>query len=113
MKKVLIFFVLISFIICLTPEEEEKIILQQRLQENKQLKKCILQNERTSISLKKLLKKTKPSHMLLALHPRKHKFKDSDIEIIKNCRREFIQKKLEEIKKNEQEDRHHINDDNL
>ena len=114
MNKVLFFLVLISFIICEPSEARREEMRQKRIERDKQLMECILSNEQTSPTLKKLIEENKEEHLMKALHPRDHKLEKSDRDIIRNCRREMFDKRREEMrKKREQEHREHPNNDNL
>ena len=110
MNKVLIFLVLISFIICQPSDARREEIRQKRREHDKQLKECILRNEQTSPTLKKLIEENKEEENLMkALHPIYHKLEISDRVIIRNCRKELFDKRREIReqwrKKQEQEQR--------
>ena len=114
MNKVLIFLVLISFIICEPSKAKREEMLQEIKEHDKQLKECILRNEQTSPTLKKLIEENKEENLMKALHPRDHKLEKSDVDIIRKCRRVLIEKRKIEIrKKQKQEHREHPNNDNL
>ena len=109
MNKVLIFLVLISFIICEPSEARREEIRQKRIERDKQLMECILSNNQTSPTLKKLIEENKEENLRKALRPKDHKLEISDRVIIRNCRKELYDKRREireqRRKKQEQEQR--------
>ena len=110
MNKVLIFLVLISFIICQPSEAKREEMRQKRKRErDHRLMECILSNNQTSPTLKKLIEENKEENLRKALRPKDHKLEISDRVIIRNCRKEYHEKRREireqRRKKQEQEQR--------
>ena len=110
MNKVLIFLVLISFIICQPSEAKREEMRQKRKRErDHKLMECILSNNQTSPTLKKLIEENKEENLRKALRPKDHKLEISDRVIIRNCRKELFDKRREIReqwrKKQEQEQR--------
>ncbi len=110
MNKVLIFLVLISFIICQPSEAKREEMRQKRKRErDHKLMECILSNNQTSPTLKKLIEENKEENLRKALRPKDHKLEISDRVIIRNCRKELYDKRREIReqwrKKQEQEQR--------
>ena len=65
-----------------------------RERDNK-LMECILRNEQTSPTLKKLIEENKEENLRKALRPGGHKLEISDRVIIRNCRKELFDKRRE------------------
>ena len=110
MNKVLIFLVLITFIICQPSEAKREEMRQKRKRErDHKLMECILSNNQTSPTLKKLIEENKEENLRKALRPKDHKLEISDRVIIRNCRKELFDKRREIReqwrKKQEQEQR--------
>ena len=96
MNKVLIFLVLISFIICQPSKAKREEMRQKRKRErDHKLMECILSNNQTSPTLKKLIEENKEENLRKALHPGGHKLEISDLVIIRNCIKELFDKRRE------------------
>ena len=120
MKNIVLFLFIVIFVNCQTVQDrKERIekIKQLRKEQEKKIVECILNSDKASSELKKIIEKNKEEHVMRFLHPRGHKLDDNDRKAIKDCRisvmeedrEEFIRKRDSEKKKHEKD----INADNL
>ena len=113
MNKVLIFFILLSFILCQPSEVKREERRRKQKEDDRQLAECILNNSQISPMLKNLIEenKDKDENLLKFILHMEHKLDQSDNDIIRNCRIELINKKTEE--RRQQEKRENLNRDDL
>ena len=113
MKKIIIFLILISFILCRLDPAKLEEIKQRRKEEMKLIAECLLKNENTDEELKKSIRENKDFDLVKALRPKGRRLNKSDLEIIKQCRREILKAKAENLKMEEPKKTDEINPHDL
>ena len=96
MKKILFFLILIVFAVCQPSKEKIEEMRQKRKEHERQIAECILKSPDASPEFKKLIEENKDKDLIRALHPRDHKLEKSDHDVVRNCRREMLDKRREE-----------------
>ena len=115
MKKTLLFLLLIVFAVCRPSderrEERREEMRRRRLEHDRIIAECILNNNKTSPELKKAVEENK-DNLIRAIHPRDHRIEGDDRDVIRDCRKMVFEMRKEELKK-ERERRHHEHDHDL
>ena len=93
-----ILLLLITFSFCIDVSRREEIF-QRRKKEFKYISECLLKNERTSPELKQSIKETPEERVNKVIY--NPKLEKTDMELIRNCRREAHRVTIEEIKREE------------
>ena len=96
MKKILFFIFILTTIACKPSRENIEEFHNRRVEHDRQIAECILKNENISPDLKKLIEENKDKNIFRALHPKDHKLDKNDRDVIRNCRREMLEKFKEE-----------------
>ena len=104
MKKVFLFLIVISFIVCEVSKDRIEELKKQRLENDRIVAECIKNNKETSSLLRKLIDEN-PDNIRRAFHPKDQQLERSDRDIIKNCRKIIFDKMREEIKERRKEER--------
>ena len=99
MKKIFFILILIVYSSCVLDEAKREEIKKRRAAQMKILADCILRNEKTSDALRKSIEENKDNDVIRALHPRGQKLEKADEEIIRECRREMINVRKEELRR--------------
>ena len=102
MKNIIFFVFLQIFIVCQLSDEKIEEIRKKVKENDMQLAECILKNENISADLRKSIEENKDKYLIKALHPRDHNLDKNDRDIIKNCRKELLEKRKEELIKEEE-----------
>ena len=96
MKKILFFLVLIVFAVCQPSKEKIEEMKKRRKEHDMQIAECILKSPDASPEFKKLIEENKDKDLMRAFHPRDHKLEKNDHDVMRNCRREMLDKRREE-----------------
>ena len=73
---------------------------------------CILKNESSSTELKNRIKDNPDEDLIKILSPREYKYDRTDHDIIRYCRRQYLDKLREKHReRKERRDKHHSNND--
>ena len=92
MKETLIFLFLMILVACQDPSSELEEKIKKRKEFKDQLKECILKDENISSNLKKKFKENNEDDIRKILFTQFSELEQSDIEIIRKCRREYYEK---------------------
>ena len=104
MKKILFFIFILITIDCKPSREKIEEFHNRRVEHDRLIAECILKNENISPDLKKLIEENKDKNIFRALHPKDHKLDKNDRDVIRNCRREMLEKlKAERERERERE----------
>ena len=112
MKRIIIFLIMILCVICPLTEEQREEIRKKRKEHETFIAECILRSPQASADIKKRIEENKEEDLRNVLHPKDHKYEKTDREVIRNCRREYIDK-LRERRMKDRENRGPKIDDNL
>ena len=99
MKKIIIFLILIAISTCGLDEKKKEESKRIRKAYMEFMTNCILRNEKTSETLRNSIKYHLNADIDKYFQPMGKKLSKNDKEIIQNCRREMIQFKNEERKR--------------
>ena len=113
MKKILFFISILITIVCKPSREKIEEFHNRRVEHDRQIAECILKNENISPDLKKLIEENKDKNIFRALHPKDHKLDKNDRDVIRNCRREMLEKLKEERERESERKIKNKHNDNL
>ena len=111
MKKFLIFLVLIVFAVCQPSKEKIEEMKKRRKEHDMQIAECILKSPDASPEFKKLIEENKDKDLMRAFHPREHKLEKNDHDVMRNCRREMLDKRREEHRREREREREQRRDE--
>ena len=106
--KILI-LILISFIVTLPTESVREEIKKRRRERDQPIIDCILNNETSSEELKNRIKDNPDKDLIKLLSPREYKYEKNDRDVIRYCRKQFLDKLRE--KHRERRNSHPSNND--
>ena len=89
--KILI-LILISFIVTLPTESVREEIKKRRRERDQPIIDCILNNETSSEELKNRIKDNPDKDLIKLLSPREYKYEKNDRDVIRYCRKQFLDK---------------------
>ena len=90
MKILILFLILISFIVSLPSESIEEEIKRRRREHEQPIIDCILRNESSSTELKNRINNNPDQDLIKILSPREYKYDRNDHDIIRFCRRQYL-----------------------
>ena len=105
MRKILFFVLLLVLATCQPSKEKIEEMKKRRKEHDMQLAECILRSPDASEEFKKLIEENKDKDLIRALHPRDHKLEKNDHEVMRNCRREMLDKMREEHRRERERER--------
>ena len=105
MRKILFFVLLLVLATCQPSKEKIEEMKKRRKEHDMQLAECILRSPDASEEFKKLIEENKDKDLIRALHPRDHKLEKKDHEVMRNCRREMLDKMREEHRRERERER--------
>ena len=96
MKKIIIFLAIIVFVVCPLSEEKREEMRKKRKERDKFVVECILKDESVSPEIRKKIEDNKDEELRKVL-PLISKLGDNDRNIVRRCRKEYIDKLREDI----------------
>ena len=109
--KILI-LILISFIVAPPSESVQEEIKRRRREREQPIFDCILKNESSSTELKNRIKDNPDEDLIKIISPREYKYNKNDHDVIRYCRRQYLDKLREKHReRKERRDKHHTNND--
>ena len=105
MRKILFFVLLLVLATCQPSKEKIEEMKKRRKEREMQLAECILRSPDASEEFKKLIEENKDKDLIRALHPRDHKLEKNDHEVMRNCRKEMLDKMREEHRRERERER--------
>ena len=91
MKTILIFCILLTFIVCQTFPNRVEDIKKKKKEFEQNLADCILKSEEASSEFKKRIKENKEEDLRNVFHPKDYKLEQNDMEVLRECRKEFFE----------------------
>ena len=104
MRKILFFVLLLVLATCQPSKEKIEEMKKRRKEREMQLAECILRSPDASEEFKKLIEENKDKDLIRALYPRDHKLEKNDHDVMRNCRREMLDKRREEHRRQRDRD---------
>ena len=114
MKIFILILLLISFIVSLPSESVQEEIKKRRREHEQPIIDCILKNETTSTELKNRINNNPDQDLIKILSPREYKYDKSDRDIIRFCRRQYLdqlREKHRERRERRDKEKHKSNND--